>query len=413
MRTKRLLTGAAAGVAALALAGGCAQQVKRLEPALELRAAAEHLAAAKQVGFTLKVTGSADDLIKSLKQQAAKDNSRDNAWTSDDTDSLRTLLNSSVTVAYDLAGAGTDDDRMQLSATVDGVEGTELRVVGRTLYAKAPVTELAKKFGAGVDDISSMRTDATAITPTLGALFDGGWVSLDVKDAADLPGASLGLPTPDADTAKTLAELKTSASNLFAGATIVRDTADPKHLVVTSSTTKAYAEMKRLVTAVSGANSMDLADEIGDAPKDRPIVLDLWIDNEKLTALEVNLLQFVDGTPGRAALRLDMTTGAPITAPQGASKIDPSALTASQSGTGNATDEAEMLGYEVLDRAQQDGGKPANYLKAAIADLVEPGTTTKIVRRGVAEVTVNGTKACLKLPTTYTKEPTVTPGACS
>jgi hypothetical protein len=258
-----------------------------------------------------------------------------------------------------------------------------------------------------------MRTAATAITPTLGALFDGGWVSLDVKDAADLPGASLGLPTPDADSAKTLAELKTSASNLFAGATIVRDTADPKHLIVTSSTTKAYAEMKRLFTAVSGANSMDLADEIGGAPKDRPIVLDLWIDNEKLTALEVNLLQFVDGTPGRVALRLDMTTGAPITAPQGASKIDPAALTALQSGAGNATDQAEMLGYDVLDQAQQDGGKPANYLKAAIADLVEPGTTIKIVRRGVAEVTVSGTKACLKLPTTYTKEPTVTPGACS
>jgi len=412
MRTKRFLAGAAACVAALALVGGCAQQVKRLEPALELRAAAEHLAAAKQVGFTLKVTGSADDLIKSLRQQAAKDTSHDDAWTADDTDSLRTLLNSSVTVAYDLAGAGTDDDRMQLAATVDGVEGTELRVVGKTLYAKAPVTELAKKFVV-VDDVSSMRTDATALTPTLGALFDGGWVSLDVKDAADLPGASLGLPTPDADTAKTLAELKTSAANLFAGATIVRDTADPKHLVVTSSTTKAYAEMKRLVTAVSGANSMDLADEIGDAPKDRPIVLDLWIDNEKLTALEVNLLQFVDGAPGHAVLRLDMTTGAPITAPQGASKIDPAALTALQSGAGNATDEAEMLGYEVLDRAQEDGGNPANYLKAAIADLVEPGTTTKIVRRGVAEVTVSGTKACLKLPNTYTKEPTVTPGACS
>jgi hypothetical protein len=214
------------------------------------------------------------------------------------------------------------------------------------------VTELAKRLGAGVDDVSSMRAEATGITPTLGALFDGGWVSLDVKDAADLPSVGFGLPTADLDTAKTLAELKTSASNLFAGATIVRDTADPKHLIVTSSTTKAYAEMKRLVKAVSSAQSMDLADEIGDAPKDRPIVLDLWIDHEQLTALEVNLLQFVDGAPGRAALRLDMTTGVPIRAPQGATRIDPAALTALQSGagTGDAGDEAEMLGYEVLGR---------------------------------------------------------------
>lgn len=411
MRTKRFLAGAAAGVAALALAGGCAQQVKRLEPAMELRAAAEHLAAEKQAGFTVKVTGSADDLINGLRQQASKDTGYDDAWTADDTNSLRTLLNSSVTVAYDLGGAGTDDDRMQLSVAVDGVEGTELRIVGKTLYARTPVTELAKKFGAGVDDVASMRMQATALTPTLGAFFDGGWVSLDVKDAAGLPGASLGLPT--ADTTKTVAELKTSASNLFAGATIVRDTADPKHLIITSSTTKAYTEMKRLVAALSGTNGAYMADEVGDAPKDRPIVLDLWIDDQKLTALELNLLQFVDGASGRAALRLDMTTSAPISAPQDATKIDPAALTALQNGAVDATGEAEMLGYEVLDRAQEDGGQPASYLKQAIADLAGPGITAKIVRRGVAEVTVSGAKACLKLPTTSTKEPTVTPGACS
>jgi len=410
---KRFLVGAAAGVTALALVGGCAEQIKRLEPALEVRAAAQHLAAAKQAGFTLKVTGSADDLIRGLKQQAAKDFSGDGAWTADDTNSLRTLLNSSVTVAYDQAGTRADDDRILMSATVDGIEGTELRVVGQTLYAKAPMTELAKKFGAGVDDVSLMRNEATAITPTLGALFDGGWVSLDLKDAASLPGAGLGLPVQDADAAKTLTELKTSASNLFAGATIVRDTADPKHLIVTSSTTKAYAEMKRLVTAASGVQGLDLADEMGDAPKDRPIVLDLWIDNEKLSALEVNLLQFIDGATGRAALRLDMTTGTLITAPQGALKLDPAALTAVEGGAGDATTEAEMLGWDVLDRAEEDGGKPANYLKAAIADMVGPGITAKIVRRGVAEVTVSGTKACLKLPAAYTKEPTVTQGACS
>jgi len=397
MRTKRLL----AVVAALALVGGCAEQVNRLEPGLELRAAAQHLAAAKQAGFTLKFTGSADDLIKGFKQ-------------TEDTDSLRTLLNSSVTVAYDQAGAGADDDRVQLSAVVDGVAGVELRVIDKTLYAKVPVTELAKKFGASGDDLSSMRSEATASTPTLGAFFDGGWVSLDVKDAAGLPQAGFGLPSPGTDSAKTVAELKTSVSNLFSNATIVRDPADAKHLIVTSSTAKAYAEMKRLVTAVSGAESADLADEIGEAPKDRPIVLDLWIDNEKLTALEVNLLQFADGATGRAAVRFEVTTGAPITAPAGATKIDTAALTAMETGAGGgATAEAEGLGYEALDRAEEGGGKPANYLKAAIADLRGSGASARIVRPGVAEVTSGGTKACLKLPSSYAKEPIVTPGACS
>ena len=394
MRTKRLL----AAVAAVVVAGGCAQQVKRLEPGLELRAAAEHLGAAEQVGFTVKFTGSADDLIKSVKA------------TADDADSLRTLLNSSISVAYDLAGDGVDDDRMQLAATVDGVAGTEIRVVGKTLYAKAPVAELVKKFGDGA---AVTRADATAVTPALGALFDGGWVSLAVKDATDLSGAGFGLPTSDADTTKTLAELKTSASKLFSDATIVRDPADSRHLIVTSSTAKAYAEVKRLVTAVSGAESPALSDEFGDAPKDRPIVLDLWIDDEKLTAVEVNLLQFVEGATGRAALRIDMTTGAPITAPEGATKIDPAALSSLEGGPGDATDQAMALGYAAVDRAEEKGGTPASQLKAAIAEMAEPGITMRIVRRGVAQVTVDGTKACVKLPSTYRKEPAVTAGACS
>jgi len=52
-------------------------------------------------------------------------------------------------------------------------------------------------------------------------------VSLDVKDAAGCPVRASACPLRKADTAKTLAELKTSASNLFDGATIVRDTATP------------------------------------------------------------------------------------------------------------------------------------------------------------------------------------------
>jgi hypothetical protein len=426
VHTKRFLAGATAGLAAMAVVGACARQIQRLEPSLELRAAVQHLAAAKQAGFTLKVTGSADELIAGMKQQAAKDKSDDSPWTDEDTRSLRTLLNSSVTVAYDQAGPGADDDRMRLAATVDGVQGTELRVVDKVLYVKAPVTELAQKFGAGASEVSSTRHDATAESPAFGAFFDGGWVSLDMKDAAGLPGATLGLPTGKADSAKTLAELKTSASDLFDGAKITRDPADPKHLVVTSSTAKAYAEMKRLVTAVSGSQAKDLADEFGDPPKDRPIVVDLWVDNQKLTAVELNLLQFIDGATGRAALRLDMTTGEPITAPQGASKIDSSALAGLEGGdpTGlpgpqggaagrpTATEAAELLGYQALGRAEEAGGKPADYLRASIAAMPVPGVTARIVRRGVAEVSAHGAKACMRLPTSYDKEPSVKKGAC-
>jgi hypothetical protein len=405
MRKQRFLAATAAGVTAVAFIGACAGEVKKLEPKLQLRTAAQHLGDAKQAGFTLKLTGSADELIAATK---SKD---------DDATDLRTLFNSSVTVAYDLAGDGPDDDRMSLAATVDGVTGTEIRVVDKTLYAKAPVTDLAKKFGAGAADIDSLREDATADAPALKTFFDGGWVSLDAKQVADLTGETAGLPTGDVDAVKTVAELKKTASNLFDGADIVRDSADPKHLTATTSTTKAYSEMKRLVTAVAGKQSAQLTDEMDDPPKDRPIVLDLWIDNDKLTALEVNILQFVDGATGRAAVRLETTTGAAIDAPQGATKIDPSTFSGLGGGPVGGLDEsavsvAEMIGYQAQELAEEDGGKPADHLKEAVADLAGSPFKAKIIRRGVVEVTTSGGKACLKVSDTPGKEAVAVKGAC-
>jgi hypothetical protein len=417
MRTKRFLVGASAGVIALSLAGACAAQVKALEPKLELRNAFTALADAKQAGFTVKLTGSADELIAGFKLEAAKNKDADAAFTDDDAKSVRTVFNSSLTLAYDQAGDGAEDDRMLLAATVDGVTGTELRVVDGTAYLKAPVAELAAKFGAGAADVDAIRKEVAADLPAVGAFFDGKWVSVDVKEATRLSGTAVaGLPSAapeDAD--KMLAEVKTSATNLLEGAEIVRDTADDKHLIVTSSTTKAYAEAKRLVTAVSGELGADVAKDFGDAPKDRPIVLDLWIDDDKLSAVELNVLQFIDGAGGRAAVRLETTTGAPIDAPQDATKVDVSALskmmpTGVSAGLGSGPSiQAETLGYAVLMRASMEGGAPASYLKKAIAETKVPA---RIVRRGVAEVTVGGMKACLTLPKNADGDPVVKDGAC-
>ncbi|WP_433378583.1 hypothetical protein ACQPZX_11945 [Actinoplanes sp. CA-142083] len=401
MRAKRFLAGAAAAATALAVVG-CANQIKQLEPKLELRSAAQHLGEQKQAGFTLKLTGSADDLVTAVKAE--------------DPETLKKLFNSSFTVAYDQAGEGPDDDRMSLAATIDGVAGTELRVVDKVLYAKAPVTQLVQKFGGTAADLNEMRDQATSTDPALKALFGGGWVSLDAGEAVK----TSGLPTQDTDSAKAAAEVKKSAQNLFDGAEIVRDQADSKHLIVTTSTTKAASELKRLVTAVGGDETKELTGELDKAPKDRPIVLDLWIDDEKLTALEINILQFVDGATGRAAVRLEVTTGSPIEVPQGATKIDPKVLSglagpaggSTGPGGGNASGYAMSVGYGALAVAEDQGIKPAKALPKAIAELKGLPFTAKVVRSGVAEVTAGGDKACVKLPATTDGTPKVTKGAC-
>ncbi|WP_305787230.1 hypothetical protein [Symbioplanes lichenis] len=299
---KRLLIGATVG-AALLTAGGCAgEQVRALEPKLELREAAQHLSEAQQAGFTVKLAGT-DDLIAALKAKG------------EDSEGVAQVANSSITIAYDKAGAGAEDDRSSITATIDGVGGTEIRTVDGLLYAKAPVDELAAKFG-GTKDVTSQRKE----TPELAPLFDGQWVSVDPQEAAALSGAFTGVPAEDPDAAKTLAEVRKSATNLLEGAQITRDGADEEHLIVTSSTGEAYAELQRLLKTVSPAAGSELAKE--RAPQDKPVVIDLWVHDGKFTAAEVDILQFVEGATGRSAVRVEVTTGATITAPEDAHKID-------------------------------------------------------------------------------------------
>ncbi|MBU2667024.1 hypothetical protein KOI35_26275 [Actinoplanes bogorensis] len=281
-----------AGVAVVALAGGCAaQQFQALEPKLELRNAAQQLADAKSGGFTLKLTGNPDDLVAAAGADA-------------DAATVKQLFNSSMSVAYDKGGSSS------LGVTVDGVTGTEMRFVGGTVYVKAPVAELAAKFGATPAEVKEL----TGGGEDYDAFFSGQWVSIDTKAFQD----AAGTPSASPDQAKVLEEFTTSATNLLEGAEVVRDKADDKHLVVTSSTTKAYGEAKRFATAVEPS----LAEQFKKAPADKPVVLDLWIDNGKLTAAEINVLQFVEGATGRVAARIEMTAGAAITAPEGATKID-------------------------------------------------------------------------------------------
>ncbi|WP_127502312.1 hypothetical protein [Actinoplanes solisilvae] len=314
MRT--LLAGTLAGVTTIALLGGCAaKEIQALEPKLELRNAAQQLADAKQAGFTLKLSGSVDDLIAAAKAD-------DPSFKADDEKIMKQIFNSSITMAYDKAGDGAEDDMSSLSATVDGVTGTEIRFVGGLLYAKAPVSELAKKFGASDKDLKEM-TGGGGANPGFDAFFGGKWVSLDTKQLTEMAEQGTGTGTTPAEQQKALAELTTSATNLLEGADVVRDSADDKHLIVTSSTAKAAAEGQRLVKAINPALAGELPTE---QPKDRPVVLDLWLDNGKLTAAEINVLQFVDGAKGRVAARIEVTDGAKITAPEGATKIDLSGL---------------------------------------------------------------------------------------
>jgi hypothetical protein len=424
---KRFLAGTAAGVTALTLMVGCAQQMQQLEPKLELKRAAESLGAAGKTGFTLKAGGNVDDLIALAKKESG---TGEDAFTDEDAEVLRKLYNSSFTIAWDKAGDGVADDKALINATIDGVTGAEIRVVDEVTYVRMPVGELAAKFGASKADIDSFRQQAGSSIAGIDSLIGGDWVSVAAADLKKLsqgrPGAAASADPQQSE--KLAAELKTSAENLLEGAQVVRDQKDETHLTVSTSTVKAYEQGKRLVEAmkkVAGDPASRLLDEaigaeLKKAPADKPIVMDLWVDNGTFKAFEINLLQFVAGNTGRATVRVDISTGADITAPGGAKKLDLTGMFESAgagsesagSGGGGAETWAELIGSQAVLSAVTEGGKPAAHLKKAAADMAIPGVTVKVVRRGVAQVTSAGSIACVTVPATTEGRPKVVKRAC-
>ncbi|GIF11656.1 hypothetical protein [Actinoplanes teichomyceticus] len=438
---KRFLAGSLAGVTALTLTVGCAKQLQQLEPKLEIKKAAEALGATGRAGFTLKAGGSVDDLIALAKKESG---TGEDAFTDEDADILRKIYNSSFTIAWDKAGDGVADDKAVINATIDGVTGAELRVVDETAYLKVPVGELATKFGASKADIDSIRQEMGSAIDGIGTLIDGGWIAIAAADLKKLSESATGVtpsasPSVDPQQSEQLAaELKTSAENLMQGAEVVRDEKDKTHLVVTTSTVKAYEEGKRLVGALqkvagesaSGALDKALGSELDKAPADKPIVMDLWVDNGTFKAFEINLLQFADGATGRASLRVELSTGIDITAPADAKKLDlskiveaiggsglgaatqTSSLTGGGLGGGEAKTWAELVGSQAVLLALTEGGKPAAYLSKAAAKMAIPGVTVKVVRSGVAQVTSGSSVACVTVPAKSTGEPKVVGRAC-
>ncbi|SDY38943.1 hypothetical protein SAMN05444365_102105 [Micromonospora pattaloongensis] len=418
MRTQRLIAAAAASLVVGGLAAGCARE---LEPGLALRNAAGSLADAQRAAFTVKLTGNADDLVAALALAGEKSADAEPPSASD-VESLRKVFNSTLTVGYDKAGTGPEDDRAFLSATINGVSGAELRVVDGVAYAKAPVPELTTMFGVPDAELAELRSTAGMVAPGMAALFDGGWVSQNVEELTKLGGAGpVGADAAAVDPAKLTAEFTTSAENLLNSAELTRHAEDRDRIVATVRTKNAYDEAVRLAKAVQP----ELAGEIdsSEAPADRPIRIDLWVQDDKLTAVELDVIQLVEGAKGRVAVRVEIATGREIVAPEGATPLDlPDMDELSElAGAGEipaagGPEAARGLAY-ALDvtatgiAAEENVRPTSRHLKQAAQEMVMEDVTVRVLAGNRATVTVDGGTVCLDLNRPEGKG-RVTDGAC-
>jgi hypothetical protein len=319
----RILTGVLAGATALTLAAGCG--VERFGPKLEMVLAAQDLAAATRAGFTLKAGGRVEDLIAAAQKDARADGRTLSATEAGD---LRKIYNSSLTVAWDRAGRGDDDDRYLVRAVADGIVAGEMRVVDEVTYARVAFPALVAKFGGSAADLKAIRKQLGRSNAGVDTLTGGGWVWVSPADVEELTQRAIAAaPAADPEREQQIStEIVTSMENLISSADVTYDPKDRTHLIVTTSTARAYREGVRLVEAMqklAGEPVESLLDgDLDAAPADRPIVLDLWIDEGRFRAFEIDFLQFVEGSTGRAGLRVEFTRGTRITAPGDADRLD-------------------------------------------------------------------------------------------
>lgn len=327
-KPRRLLAATSITAVALGLTG--CSLVEKVEPKAELKKAGENLADADAVSLTLRLTGDAE-AFQSLDPSSE--------MSAEDEETLEKVLTSSITVGYDKGEEGPEDDKSSLSVNVEGVEAAELRTIGETLYLKVDVQELGNKYPELQDGVQELR-DGIEGEPSLKSLtpaLDGAWVSLDASEEGPL-GKYLeesGQEEVPGSTELNTEPLTTALKDVIENDSEVTRTEKDgvSHLVVTTSTRAAYdrlAPTLPLLLEGTGLEEHLTEDTIppSNEVEDREIRLDLWVEDDELTRIEVPLGQFADdpsAVKGDAAIRVDVETDAPIEAPD-AEAIDVEAL---------------------------------------------------------------------------------------
>ncbi|HEX2050321.1 MAG TPA: hypothetical protein VHJ34_06755 [Actinomycetota bacterium] len=294
------------------------------------------------------------------------------------------IVESSITFAGNNA-ENVEDSQAEITADVAGVDNAvELRVVGSTLYARAEVEALADTFGADTSQLDAVAQQASAqgmdfVEPAL----QGEWIGLEGLDQlSQAAGVSQELTAQQRKLQNELVDaLERSSRMSFEGSDDVGD-----HVVATISLRDAYEGFAEAMQSLGQAGAqMPPTSQVPD----EDVSVDLWVDGDQLTQIELDVLQFarfadepVDVPDGRIALRLALEEGeVSVEAPEDAVTVDVQQLMQGFLGgmgteTDTGTEPAEgdgggAGGTEAICRqiADQLKGQPKATVQQAIEQL--------------------------------------------
>jgi hypothetical protein len=356
VRLPRLLAG---GAVVAVVTGTAACGVQALEPKIALRDAFSDFTANRSGALELSIASSTDEVLAFA--QSADPGSSASVMSDEDLD---TLLSSSLDVAYDLGDdrKSETDDSSSVLVRVDDLVAGELRSVGQTLYARADVDGLAKRFPdmqQGLDEARSGLTGgdgvsgpapAEVVEPAT-AFLDGKWISVDVaaylkqleEMAAGQDGGAAGLDMSDYASDEMRDLLGSALKDAVTSVTRQEEDQIGDHLVAKVDLRKAYTKLRSGLPALFDGEQADVMEQqlppVSEVP-DKQIDVSFWVRDGELKRAELDVAQFVDDAAGSFVLRADVASGRKIAAPDDAVEFDLGALMAAGMSAYQAGDEA-------------------------------------------------------------------------
>jgi hypothetical protein len=242
--------------------------------------------------------------------------------------------------------AADPNNRLELALQVRGARPVDVRYFDGTVYARADMRTLLADFGHDPAAAAGTQGDlekADAFLPGLAALGHGQWVSADLHELAPLlklGGLNMTQNSEyQASSAALARHLKsalvnnTTYTNLgnHGGRTEYRLTVEAHHVLKQLS-----GDLSNLAGSTPIPGAGDIGKQMAGALDQVPqtISLQLWVKDNKMQEVDLDLNQFAHRYPFALPLRVMIAAGSPVAIPRGATPLQISGIAGLLGGLG-------------------------------------------------------------------------------
>jgi hypothetical protein len=333
---------AAAGVVALVAAGSaaCGTAQAGATPQDKVTGAFVKLGDQKSLTLGASIAASADQIYTAMKNE--DDFTRGDATTF-------AALHAKVSLSADkplskLGDGDTSSFGFQLSSDAAGTQNlAEIRSVDKTLYLRVDLNALEKLDpsasggDSGLNDLVGSLDQLPDSAGALKAAVDGKWISIDADALTSLAktfggdsGTTGSTSSLDPQSAKKLVTGLENSLTHNAKFTDLGSSGGADHIQVSVAAKQFASELKTSLSSVTSGVpgfSADDLDALDDVPN-RTVTADVAIKDGSVSGLTFDLAQLNDKpAAGKVPLALTLDGGtAPVSAPAGAQKFDPTEL---------------------------------------------------------------------------------------